>query len=100
MNRDDVIREIYGALQRANALRGADAQLACAEDTVLYGPGGGLTSLDLVALILDVEEALTDASGGRLVLADERALSQRHSPFRDVRSLADHVMTRLGERDA
>jgi hypothetical protein len=100
MQRDDVIREIYGALERANALREPDAQLACAEDTALYGPGGALTSLGLVALILDVEEAVNARTGSGLVLADERAMSQRRSPFRDVRSLADYVMARLGEAQA
>jgi hypothetical protein len=35
-----------------------------------------------------------------LVLADERAMSQRHNPFRDVRSLADYVMERLNESKA
>ena len=97
MQREDVIREIYGALRRANAMRGADAQLACAEDTALYGRSGGLTSLDFVALILDIEEAVNAQSGAGVVLADERAMSLRHNPFRDVGSLADHVMARLGE---
>lgn len=100
LSRDDAIREIFEAIQRANELAGTDEQLACSEETILYGPGGALDSMGLVSLILDVETAVNDQAGTSIVLADERAVSQRRSPFRDVRSLADHVMTRLAEADA
>jgi acyl carrier protein len=97
MNRQDVVRTIYDAIGRINELREPGRRLACAEDTVLYGADGGLDSLNLVALILDVEEAVNAETGGPLVLADERALATRRNPFGDVRSLADHVMARLQE---
>jgi hypothetical protein len=100
MERADVVCEIYRALERANALRSPDAQLACTEETALYGPAGGLDSLGLVSLILEVEEAVSDRTGRPLVLADEKALSQRRNPFRDVRSFADHVMSRVREAAA
>jgi acyl carrier protein len=69
----------------------------CAEATVLYGREGGLDSLGLVSLILDVEEAVNAQTGRGLVLADEKALAQRRSPFRTVESLADYVMARLDQ---
>ena len=95
MRRDDIVREIYEAIRRANELRGPDDRLACSEETVLFGPGGSLDSLGLVSLILDVEEAVNARTGTGLVLADERAVAQQRSPFRDVRSLADYVVSRL-----
>lgn len=94
--REAVLQAIYAAIRRANALRPPDQQLACDEMTALYGPEGGLDSLGLVSLILDVEEAVNAQAGTSLVLADERAMSQRHNPFRHVRSLADFVLARLG----
>jgi acyl carrier protein len=100
MQRAEVVKEIYRALERANALRPTDAQLPCVEETILYGAGAGLDSLGLVSLILDVEEAVNEKTAGGLVLADAKAMSQRHNPFRDVRSLADHVMGRLSEVNA
>lgn len=95
MNRDDVVHCIYKSLGRVNELRDPDRRLACSEETALYGDAGGLDSLTLVSLIMDVEEAVNDRTGGGLVLADERAMSQRRNPFRDVRSLADYVVARL-----
>jgi acyl carrier protein len=100
MERDDVVREIYEAIRRANELREPDDLLDCSEHTPLFGPGGGLDSLGLVSLILDVEEGVNARAGTRIVLADERAMAERRNPFRDTRSLADFVMRRLEEEGA
>jgi acyl carrier protein len=97
MSRDTVLQYIYDALRRANDLRGPEDHLVCEETTVLYGREGGLDSLGLVSLVLDVEEAVNAQTGRGLVLADERALAQRRSPFRSVESLADYVMARLDQ---
>ena len=96
IGRDAVVREIYRALSRINELRDPDDRIACDEETVLYGSGGALDSLGLVSLILDVELAVNDLTGGSLVLADAQAMAQRRNPFRDVRSMVDYVMSRLG----
>ena len=49
-----------------------------------------LDSLGLVGLLIDVEEAFA-AEGHPIVLSDEKALSQRRSPYRDVPSLVDYI---------
>jgi acyl carrier protein len=95
--REHVVQYICLALDRANELLEPVQRLARSEETVLFGPGGGLDSLGLVSLILDVEASVNDHAGVSLVLSDDRAMSQRRSPFRDVRSLADYVMSRLAE---
>jgi hypothetical protein len=99
MLRDQVVQAIYTAIRSANELRGPEDQLPCREDTVLYGPSGGLNSLGLVSLIIEVEEAVNARAGRHLVLADAHAMSQQRNPFRDVRSLADYVTGRLEESD-
>jgi hypothetical protein len=97
MNRDEIVREIYTAIDRANELRDPENQLVCAEGTALYGSGGNLDSLGLVSLILDVEVAVNERAGTDLVLADEHAMSQRRNPFCSVQSLADYISSRLAE---
>jgi len=96
VDRNIVVREIYQAIGRINELRDPGDRIGYSEETVLYGSGGALDSLGLVSLILDVEQAVNERVGTSLVLADAQAMAQRHNPFRDVRSLADHVMSRLG----
>jgi acyl carrier protein len=100
MQRDQIIAEIRAAIQRANELRPPGEQIPCQESALLYGSGGPLDSLGLVSLVLDIEEAINARTGRQIVLADDRAVSQRRSPFRDVGSLADHVMARLAEAGA
>jgi acyl carrier protein len=95
MLRSEVLQEIYQAIARVNEIRGLKDQIPCREDTLLYGPEGGLDSLGLVSLILDVEQAVNERTKAALTLADAQAMGLRRNPFRDVRSLADHVMSRL-----
>lgn len=95
MTRSDVLRAIYDTIERANELRESEERLMCAEETPLYGRGGALDSLGLVALVLDVEQTVSDQSGVPVCLADDRALSLSRSPFRNVGSFADHVMVIL-----
>lgn len=95
ISRADVLRDIFSAIERINELRQPNERLECAEETRLYGEGGPLDSLTLLALILDLEEAIGGRAGVALVLADERAVAQNRSPFRDIRSLAGHILARL-----
>ena len=61
------------------------------DDTRLIGRTGVLDSMGLVTLIVDVEQRLEEEHDTVVVIADERAMSQRHSPFRSLGSLADYV---------
>ena len=58
---------------------------------VLFGEGGVLASVDFVTLVLDIEEAVETVTGQSVTLADERAMSQKHSPFRTVGTLAEYI---------
>lgn len=62
-----------------------------APDTILFGPGGVLDSLGLVSLVLDLEQAIDSRYGVLITLADQRAMSQKRSPFRSVEALADYA---------
>lgn len=59
--------------------------------TPLFGEAGVLDSVGLVSLVVAVEERLADELGIDVALADERALSQRNSPYRTVASLAAYA---------
>jgi acyl carrier protein len=60
-------------------------------DTPLFGRHGLLDSMGLVTLVVAVEQAIEDELGLSVSLADERALSQRTSPYRTVGTLADYA---------
>lgn len=69
-------------------------------DTPLFGDGGVLDSLGLVELIIALEQEIESEAGVTVVLADERAFSQRQSPFATVATLAEYAATRLREASA
>lgn len=64
-----------------------------AADTSLLGKDSHFDSLGLVSFIVDVEQALDDELGIAVTLADERAMSQKRSPFRTVQTLTDYIVT-------
>jgi len=76
---------------------GFPALVSPAEATPLFGGDDGIDSLSLVRLVADIERAAELALGKTVILADERAMSRRHSPFRTVGTLSDLLYERLGE---
>ena len=96
----DILRIVYRAVDEVNAHLPAAHRLPKSADAPLFGNGGPLDSLGLVNLIVAVEQAIEDELSVSVVLADEKAMSQRSSPFRTVGALAAYVRARLGETGA
>lgn len=65
-------------------------------NTKLYG-NEGMDSLALVSFITDLEEQISEEFDKEIVLADEKAMSARTSPFRSVESLTNYIKTLLEE---
>jgi hypothetical protein len=63
----------------------------------LFGGAGALDSVGLVALIVAIEQLVEQSLGAIVVLADEKAMSQRNSPFRSIGAIVDHLGARLKE---
>jgi acyl carrier protein len=61
------------------------------EETRLYGSNSALDSLGLVNLITDLEDKIADQFDQDVILADEKAMSQKTSPFRTIKSLTDYI---------
>lgn len=67
------------------------------KETKLFGGDGVLDSLSLVLFITDLEEKISSEFEKEVVLADEKAMSQRTSPFRSVESLKGYIESLLKE---
>ena len=91
----DVTRAVLEALTEFNASEGTNVLVSA--DTVLLGEGGAVDSLGLVRLVMAVEQKIEDAFGVPVSLTDEKAMSQRNSPFRSVGALADYATALLAE---
>lgn len=92
MTRDEVLEIVREAVAAFNETRD-EAPLPFALETPLYGAGAALDSLDLVVLLVEVEGRLADRFGLEQALSDDRALSQKRSPFRTIGTLVDYILS-------
>lgn len=68
-------------------------------DTVLFGEDGVLDSSGLVRLVVTVEEQIDRSKGVAIILADERAMSRKRSPFQSIATLAEYARLRIDEEE-
>lgn len=83
---------ILAAIDIVNQSRLPSEQLAMHSDASIFGDGSPLDSLGLVSLLIEIEDQLA-ARGWPVSLSDERAMSQKRSPFRDVPSLVAYIQS-------
>ena len=97
MNKKKVVQIIFYAVEEINEQLPQEQQLGQSTKTVLFGKDGKLDSLALVNLIVVIEQNIEDEFDVSITLADERAMSQKHSPFRTIGTLADYIVMLLKE---
>lgn len=97
-SRSDILELVLSSLEEVLTMADGHSSAGIGEETYLIGRDAVLDSMGLVTLIVDVEQRLEEDYNVVLVLADERALSQKHSPFRSVRSLTDYICRRIEEQ--
>lgn len=97
LDRDAVEGIVLDALETINEERGDGDKLVVSPQTRLFGADAELDSLALVSVIVDVEEAVSTASGRSIQLTDDRAMSRETSPFTDVQALTAYVVELLAE---
>jgi acyl carrier protein len=97
ISRNIAIELVIECLNEVFAQTGQTPPDTINDDTVLVGGGAVVDSLGVVSLIVEVEQRLEAAQGISVTLANDKAMSQRNSPFRTVGVLADHVLALVEE---
>lgn len=95
INRALVYKLVSGVLKEYLEENDLDISLAEDENLRLFGGDGILDSIELVNFIVSVEEAIEDEFNLSIVLADEKAMSRRTSPFGRVSYLVDYILELL-----
>ena len=101
--RDKIIKSIYRSIDEINhQFEDVKNKLDKSETTVLYGDNlssgkNKLDSLGLINFIVAVEQNIEDEFNIPITLADERAMSQENSPFKDVISLVEYIEKLINE---
>jgi len=92
------IQAIFVTIDEVNEQLPEEQRLTKSIDTVLFGESGKLDSLGLVNLIVGTEQRLEELFEVSLTLADEKAISQKNSPFRTVGTLAEYISKLMEEK--
>jgi len=90
-NRKTIENLIINAVKEINEQLPQEQQLAKSTKTVLFGKDGKLDSLGLVNLLVIIEQNIEDEFDVSITIADEKAMSQKHSPFRTIGTLTDYI---------
>ena len=89
--RAQILNAIYQALDVINDTLAHPLPLNEKENCPLYATGG-LDSISLVSLNSLVEQNIEDTFDQSIILANEKAMSAKNSPFLTVGRLADYIL--------
>ena len=97
IEKDKVTHAVLRAIDEFNDVQPEDGRIKKTMDVILFGPAAAIDSLQFLTLILAVERSIEETFGKSITLANERAMSQKQSPFRTTGSLTDYVFLLLKE---
>ena len=93
-----ILETIYDSIDELNEQLSNEQQLTKSTKTVLFGNNRQLDSLGLVNLLVIMEQNIEEEFDVSITIADERAISQKRSPFRTIDTLADYIDMFLKEK--
>ena len=88
---------IINAVKEINERLPKEQQISKTSKKELFGKRGQLDSLGLVNLLVIIEQNIEDEFDVSITIADEKAMSQKRSPFRTIGTLADYINMLLKE---
>lgn len=91
--RQIIYDQIAKSIESINDERVDKQTIVLSPETRLFGDGGELDSLELVSLVVDLEQELSDILNLELSLTDEAAMSHEISPFSSVGNLIDYIIS-------
>lgn len=97
-NKEEVSTIIFECFEEMNEREGINIPIN--GHAQLFGRGGHLDSLGLVNLIVNIEEKVNDKWGVAISLADEKAMSQKTSPFLNADALSTYICNLLEETES
>jgi|APSaa5957512622_1039677.scaffolds.fasta_scaffold77594_2 acyl carrier protein len=98
-NNREIQEAVYDAVREINEQVDEKMRLELSNHTILIGDGSMLDSIGLVTLIVTAEQNIEDRFDVSLTLADEKAMSQKQSPFRTIGSLIGYIEVLLNDEN-
>ena len=93
--KDKVIKTILETINEYNGGLSKNDQISSDLGSSIYGGSSNLDSMGLVSFIVGLEQNIEDKFDQSISLADEKAMSQKSSPYQNINSLADYILKLL-----
>lgn len=89
--KDKILKIVIDSIDEINSSLEERVPVEAGVDCFLYGASGVLDSISLVTLVVSIEDAIEDEFNLSILLANDKAMSQRNSPFLTIQSLVNYV---------
>ena len=97
LNKENIVKILINIFKEFCNENEIKIDVDISENTKLYGGDGYFDSMNLVSFIVEVEDTIADDLGVDIVLADEKAMSRRTSPFSRISNLAEYIVELLND---
>jgi len=95
MDKNLIEKLIFESLEDIVNQTGIKLKISNRKDTPIFGNPSKLDSLGLVTFLIELEQKLEDSFGVEMTIANEKAMSQKNSPFKNVYTLREYIKTLL-----
>ena len=82
---------VFSVIDEINKELSKDEHIIKSLDSVIYGSNGQLDSLGLVNFVVAVEQKIEDVFEKSINLADDKAMSERNSPFQTIETFVNYI---------
>lgn len=88
---DLIIKLVFDVIDEVNMDLPITNKLKKSLDTQLYGDKSEIDSLSLVNIVVLTEQKIEDEFNMTINLADEKAMSQKNSPFKTIETFVEYI---------
>jgi D-alanine--poly(phosphoribitol) ligase subunit 2 len=96
-HRNDLLQLLYECLAEINEQRPPASRFPLSETASLFGKSGGLDSLGYINFVAEIEQKIEARYQLQIMLQTSDAFAASSDPWRDVGSLADHLVARINK---
>ena len=97
-NQKSIVNLVYAVIDEVNMDLPSTQKLKKSLDTQLYGDKSEIDSLSLVNVVVLTEQKIEDEFNITINLADEKAMSQKNSPFRTIETFVEYIEKSVKEK--
>lgn len=95
--RDEILQIILNSVTDISHTLEEPISMEQGEDCPLFGDSSMLDSITLVTLIVKIEQEIEDRFVVPIILASEKAMSRRNSPFLNIGTLTNYTLELVKE---